>query len=298
MKQEDLTTLQDNVQQIINSGLTICRGLQPLKQALQIPNIITMTDEEYPSHVYTVSIGSGTSEFSTELCGGTHVTNTKDIESFCITSASMSPLGIKRMTCLSGTQAKQAIDNGCKLENYLQEFEAMIKSEAETDTWLDRVKHINKVLKDETIPKTVHDDVRLRVDRLGDSMKAVLNTIKKEQLRQGILEQLENTSSACCTVTTELILTPQVIQQVLLDVNSSRPVAVVSTRDKNLSIVLGFNENIELDDGIEAVLKSVDSDVKLNKKVKKNCTFLIITLKRKAFEKSVAICDKLQSVFS
>ncbi|XP_071170460.1 alanine--tRNA ligase, cytoplasmic-like isoform X2 [Mytilus edulis] len=298
MKQEDLTTLQDNVQQIINSGVIMCRGLQPLDKALQIPNIITMTDEEYPSHVYTVSIGRGASKFSTELCGGTHVTNTKDIESFCITSASMSPLGIKRMTCLSGTEAKQAIENGFILEKYLQEFEAMIKSEAQTDTWLDRVKHINKVLKDEAIPKTVHDDIRLRVDRLGDSMKAVLNTIKKKQLRQEIFEQLENTSSACCTVTTELVLTPQVIQQVLLDMNSSRPVAVVSTRDKNLSIVVCLNENIELDDGFETVLKSVDSDVKLKKKVKKNCSFLIITLKRKALEKSEAICEKLQSVFS
>lgn len=63
-------------------------------------------------------------------------------------------------------------------------------------------------------------------------------------------------------------------------------------------IYLCLFQNIELDDGFEAELKSVDSDVKLKKKVKKNCTFLIITLKRKALEKSVAICEKLQSVFS
>jgi alanyl-tRNA synthetase len=59
--------------------------------------------EKYPDPVRMVSMGT----FSKELCGGTHLTNTAEVEQFEILSEEGVSAGTRRITALTGTKATQ-----------------------------------------------------------------------------------------------------------------------------------------------------------------------------------------------
>jgi hypothetical protein len=55
-------------------------------------------------------------KYSVELCGGTHLTNTSNAEAFVIAEEGGIAKGIRRVTCLTGAAAKQAIENGIQFQ--------------------------------------------------------------------------------------------------------------------------------------------------------------------------------------
>ena len=74
----------------------------PLADARQV-GAMMLFGEKYPDPVRMVSMG----EFSRELCGGTHLTNTKDVEAFEILSEEGVSAGTRRIVALTGQRAAQ-----------------------------------------------------------------------------------------------------------------------------------------------------------------------------------------------
>lgn len=294
LKPEDLCLLQHNVQRAIDSDFMVSREIKPLDHALQIPELITLKDEEYPSEVYIVRLGKDEDSFSQELCGGTHVMSTGDIKSFCITSASLTQLGIKRLTCLTGKLAEETIQHGMKLQNNYSELETNIKSGYLPETWFDRLKYLNQEMQKD-LPKVVHDDLKQKVDRLAEIIKLKLNEIKKKDLKQVLLERLEDTADDFCTITTEIGLKFPAINEMLVDIKPNRPVAVIATDDKNTSVVICFNEHPKVDHA-EKEIQRLDSNIKLKKIKKQNYVIINITCKDRSVKNGLIICDTFKRV--
>jgi alanyl-tRNA synthetase len=63
--------------------------------------------EKYPDPVRMVSMGPATTVFSRELCGGTHLSNTGEVEQFEILSEEGVSAGTRRITALTGAKAAQ-----------------------------------------------------------------------------------------------------------------------------------------------------------------------------------------------
>ena len=76
----------------------------PLAEARQ-QGAMMLFGEKYPDPVRMVSMGA----FSKELCGGTHLTNTGDVEQFEILSEEGVSAGTRRITALTGAKAAEHV---------------------------------------------------------------------------------------------------------------------------------------------------------------------------------------------
>lgn len=99
---ETLEKIEAEVRSLVGSGAPVETKFLPIEQARQT-GAMMLFGEKYPDIVRMVSMGS----FSKELCGGTHVTSTKDIGPFEIISEEPVSMGTRRIQALTGDQANE-----------------------------------------------------------------------------------------------------------------------------------------------------------------------------------------------
>src|SRR5690606_4445267 len=97
LNEQDLARAETLVNEGIAQKLPVYAQTAPQEQALKINGLRAVFGEKYPPMVRVVSIGAPVEhllarpedpawrQFSIEFCGGTHLANTADIESFVIT---------------------------------------------------------------------------------------------------------------------------------------------------------------------------------------------------------------------
>src|SRR5690606_35478515 len=77
--------------------------------------------EKYPDRVRVVRMG----DFSTELCGGTHLGNTGQVGVFRILKDELIAAGVRRITALTGDKALQRMRDS---EHILGELQGLLKA--------------------------------------------------------------------------------------------------------------------------------------------------------------------------
>lgn len=102
---EELEAIEQTVNERIGESNPVRWETVPLRQARQA-GAMMLFGEKYPDPVRMVSIG----EFSRELCGGTHLTNSAEVERFEILSEEGISAGTRRIVALTGRKAKENAD--------------------------------------------------------------------------------------------------------------------------------------------------------------------------------------------
>jgi alanyl-tRNA synthetase len=97
---DQLERIESLVQNRINEASPVSWRLLPLAEARN-EGAMMLFGEKYPDPVRMVSMGS----FSKELCGGTHLTNTKEVVAFEILSDESVSAGTRRIAALTGQRA-------------------------------------------------------------------------------------------------------------------------------------------------------------------------------------------------
>ena len=140
LTQEELTKIQSNINTIIYAAVSVDTTETSFDEAVKL-GAKAFFEDKYGDVVRLVKVDQ---DLSTELCGGTHVTNTKDIGGFALLSQEAVASGIKRISAvvwpkvysqiverdsvLDGiatklwVAAKQVTD---KIEKMLKEYDAM-----------------------------------------------------------------------------------------------------------------------------------------------------------------------------
>jgi len=119
MTDEEIRLVEDQVNEQIFNGLSVNIQLMSKDEALN-SGAMALFDEKYGDEVRVVSVG----DYSKELCGGCHVSNSSQIGLFKIVSEESVGSGVRRIEAVSASKAYQALK---KNEETLQEINDLFK---------------------------------------------------------------------------------------------------------------------------------------------------------------------------
>ena len=125
ISRDELLKVEIEVNSRIRDNLPVTTRIMTPDEAIEA-GALALFGEKYGSEVRVVSIGelSDTSQYSVELCGGTHVRRSGEIGTFKITSESATAAGIRRIEALTGQGAQRYSTDQ---DSLLSESSALLK---------------------------------------------------------------------------------------------------------------------------------------------------------------------------
>jgi len=126
---DEITKIENFVNEMVATKSEVKTRLMTPKEAVD-NGALALFGEKYGDEVRVLSMGNEKNRyFSTELCGGTHVRNTKDIGKFKIISQSSIAAGIRRVEALRDKQLQEFLTKKQKISNLSsQKNEQIIKN--------------------------------------------------------------------------------------------------------------------------------------------------------------------------
>ena len=187
---QEISQIETLINQQISQALTVTTTIEKVEEA-KARGAVAFFAEKYPEKVRVLTIGHN--KESIELCGGTHVNNTSEIQAFVITSEESIKGGVRRIKALAGqTAIKYLLKNSKKF--------IAAQQEAQTDDlahWIQQSKQNNKYLNRQVQKLTA---AQIDVDSLiakatqiegGRQVKVTLDMADREILRQ-ITDRIKN----------------------------------------------------------------------------------------------------------
>lgn len=182
---EEVCTIEDIVNRHIAEGASVSTKMLPIEEA-RSAGAMALFGEKYPDLVRVVSMG----EFSKELCGGTHLTNTGQVGMFKVISEEPVAKGVRRLVAYTGQKAIQEMRDK---ELLLKEVMGELKVSA-PDEVLRKIQQLQGELKEtkrklsEQLRQSIGDDVNEWIEsaeKVGDVtlIARQLETGDKEVLR-------------------------------------------------------------------------------------------------------------------
>jgi alanyl-tRNA synthetase len=129
---EELSQIEKIVNKKIFEQIQVETNIMALEEARKNPKIKMFFGDKYGDVVRAVTMDK---KYSTELCGGTHVSNTGEIGFFKIISESSIAAGVRRIEAITGR----------RLEDYIQQLQKKIEEEKQrNDELLDKIRQLEK----------------------------------------------------------------------------------------------------------------------------------------------------------
>ena len=120
MTADEIRRVEDIVNAKIAGGSSVVTELLPISEA-KSRGAMALFGEKYPDEVRVVTMG----DFSVELCGGTHLTNTGQVGLCRITSEEPVAKGVRRISAVTGARALQ---KGRETDELMADIQRLVKA--------------------------------------------------------------------------------------------------------------------------------------------------------------------------
>ena len=143
LSREELEQIENLVNEHIALAHPVAPKLMNYKEAIAA-GAMALFGEKYGDEVRVLSMG----DFSTELCGGTHVSNTSQIRIFKIVSESGVSAGVRRIEALTGDSAQKYLmkhfsenQRARQAAGIAESWTSFLESSAEASQWIENAKN-------------------------------------------------------------------------------------------------------------------------------------------------------------
>ena len=192
LSEEEKNQIEDLIAIEISKNTRSVIEIMSMEEA-QEKGAIAFFGDKYGEEVRVLNLGEG---FSVELCGGTHVKETGEIESMKITSESGISAGVRRIEAVTGEGAKELLGS---LKNKYTEIGKELNIETKIDDTsndLELFRSLNKILLH--ISKEVSssiDQVQNKITQLVNKNKSLKEELKIKETSRNISDLLKATKS-------------------------------------------------------------------------------------------------------
>ena len=170
LSERELERIEEIVNKKIKEAIDVKKEVKTRDEADR-EGAIALFGEKYGKEVRVVSV----SDYSKELCGGTHVDSTKEIEIFKITRESSIAAGIRRIEAVTSDAAKKWIEESEKRKAKSEKLKAKKEEEKKLDK--ERLKDAGKSI-----------DFIIKKAKFIEGVKIITEEIKNANMN--ILRQL------------------------------------------------------------------------------------------------------------
>ncbi|XBH99475.1 hypothetical protein VPH35_128787 [Triticum aestivum] len=200
---EDLRKIEYIVNQQIKDELEVSAQEIKLADARRINGLRAVFGEIYPDPVRVVSIGRKVEDLlanpeskewlsiSTELCGGTHISNTGDAAAFALISEEGIAKGVRRITAVTAERASQAMKLASSIDTDINEA-----SKLDGATLEKKIGSIKNTLDAAAIPAARKADLRGNVSKLEDQLRKEKKKICEENIRRAVKTAIDAAETA------------------------------------------------------------------------------------------------------
>ena len=178
MTQEELQRTEDEINLRISEGSAVVTEVTDQKTARE-QGAMMLFGEKYPDRVRMVTMG----DFSKELCGGTHLTNTGQVGLCRIISEEGVAKGVRRVTAYTGPKA---LENIRRTEDLLKQVAITLKVPQLTEV----PRRVDQLV--EELRKVKHELSQYTRASVADSVQELLKSAEKVGDTRIVCAKLEN----------------------------------------------------------------------------------------------------------
>ena len=186
MTDKEVNEVEEKANLIINNETDVVTRLMTPEDAIN-DGALALFGEKYSDEVRVISIGELNGKtYSMELCGGTHVQNTREIGKVKIVSESSASSGVRRIEALRGEDL--ANYEKSKSEEVIAQQKKSIEMENEKKESLNNIeafkKHIETKIQSDTKNQVIIEKCS---DLKPGELRPVIDNIKKQFYSEGII---------------------------------------------------------------------------------------------------------------
>ncbi|OAY82969.1 Alanine--tRNA ligase [Ananas comosus] len=237
---EDLRKIELIVNQQIKDALDVYASEANLADARRITGLRAVFGEIYPDPVRVVSIGRKVEDLlndpdnkewlsiSTELCGGTHISNTREAKAFALLSEEGIAKGVRRITAVTTECAFKAMELAASLDSEIRDA-----TKSEGSLLEKKVASFKSRLDAAAIPAATKADLRAKISQLEDQLRKAKKKIGEENIQKAVkaatevAEAAASEGKAFCVSRAEVGLDTTAVREAVIKVMDQKGLAIM-----------------------------------------------------------------------
>lgn len=246
---EDLRKIEAIVNQQIKDELDVYASETSLSIAKRITGLRAVFGEVYPDPVRVVSVGRKVEDIvadpenkqwlsiSTELCGGTHISNTREAKAFALLSEEGIAKGVRRVTAVTSEYAFKALEFANSLD-----FEISSTSKLEGIAQEKKVADLKSRIDKASIPAALKADLKAKISQLEGQIRKDKKKMGEDNIESAIgivtsvADKAASEGKSFCICQVSVGLDTTAVREAVLRIMDQKGLAVmVFSTDENLN---------------------------------------------------------------